>query len=70
MIIPPSEMPIDRYHHSAPRWWSKTSLRYYQDHGPAWVKLWLDDQIKPPTPDGAEVGLALDCYLTEGADAF
>jgi exodeoxyribonuclease VIII len=65
-------MPIQKYHgaYSLPKWWSKTSLRYYQKHGPAWTKLWLDDQIQPHVPDGADVGLALDCYLTEGAATF
>ena len=67
MII--QTLPIEEYHSSAPAWLSKTTLRYYEDNGPAWFKLYLDRQITPPKPGGVEQGLALDCLLTEnGAD--
>jgi hypothetical protein len=70
VIIPPEQLPIEQYHKSAPGWWSKTSLRYYQERGPAWTKLWLDGQVQAHKPEGVDAGLALDCYLTEGAEAF
>jgi len=70
MILPPSEMPIDRYHKGPPRWWSKTSLMNYKKYGPKWMGLYLQDQIRTERPDGALQGQALDCYLTEGAEAF
>jgi hypothetical protein len=69
-IIPASELPIEQYHRSAPAWLSKTTLRYFAENGAPWFKLFLDGQIKPPTPGGVEHGLALDCLLTEDAAAF
>lgn len=68
--ILPADLPISEYHAAKPRWWSKTTLRYLADNGPAWCKLWLDGAIQAPTPGGVEQGLALDCYLTEGAAEF
>lgn len=71
MILTAPELPIDRYHASAPAWLSKTSLRDYISHGPAWWKMaYLDGSIPRPTPGGAIQGLALDCLLTEGAESF
>lgn len=70
MIIPPSEISIERYHKGPPRWWSKTSLRNFQQYGPKWTRMYLSDEINTKRPDGALQGMALDCYLTEGVEAF
>lgn len=71
MILTPESLPIEEYHASAPAWLSKTTIRQFQDMGPAWWKLvHLDHLVKAPIPSGAEQGLALDCYLTEGVGAF
>jgi hypothetical protein len=70
MIIPASELPIERYHACAPRWWSKTSLRRFKDEGAPWTGMWLRGEVEPSTPDGVEQGLAIDCLLTEGAESF
>lgn len=70
MIIHASELSIEQYHASAPAWLSKTTLRYFQDNGAPWFKLYMDGQVKPATPGGVEQGLALDCLLTEDATAF
>ncbi len=75
MILPPSALPIDRYHAAAfnmdDRWLSKTSIRDFQEHGPAWWDLAYNQQeVERPTPDGVEQGLALDCFLTEGEAVF
>ncbi len=70
-IIPASELPIEQYHRSAPAWLSKTSIRDFQSYGPAWWRMaYLDRSIPRPKPGGVEQGLALDCLLTEGADAL
>jgi hypothetical protein len=70
-ILPPAAVPIGAYHDSVPQWLSKTSLRDYIDHGPAWWhKAYITKTLKRQTPEGAEQGLALDCYLTEGADTY
>lgn len=64
-------LPIAQYHNSVPTWLSKTSLRNYLDHGPAWWKLaYLDRSIEIPRPSGAKEGLALDALLTESQAAF
>lgn len=71
MILAPTELPIAEYHRSAPQWLSKTSLRDFRSHGPAWWKMaYIDHSIERPAPGGAEQGQALDCYLTEGAGAY
>jgi hypothetical protein len=70
VILSPDALPIEAYHSAAPDWFSKTSLRYFQDMGAPWLKLWLDGQVKPSTPKGVEQGLALDALLTEGPDAL
>lgn len=70
MIIPPAEMPIGKYHKSAPRWWSKSTLRLYQSMGAPWMGLYLQDLVEAPQPDGTEQGSALDCLLTEGLGTF
>lgn len=70
-IIPASELPIDRYHQCAPGWLSKTSLRDFIDHGPAWFyKAYIGKSIKREAPGGVEQGSALDCLMTEGKAAF
>lgn len=70
-LLTAAELPIAQYHASAPAWLSKTSLRDFIHHGPAWWKLaYLDKSIDRKRPDGAIQGAALDCYLTEGAEAF
>jgi hypothetical protein len=70
-ILPPTAMPIGAYHGSAPEWLSKTSIRDFLGHGPAWWhKAYIAKTVKKPTPDGVEQGLALDCLLTEGSDTF
>lgn len=70
-LLSPAELPIAQYHASAPAWLSKTSLRDFISHGPAWWKMaYLDKIIDRKRPDGAAQGSALDCYLTEGAAAF
>jgi hypothetical protein len=63
-------MPIDRYHKGPPRWWSKTSLRNFKECGPKWTGLYLRDEVYKKRPDGAIQGMALDCWLTEGAEEF
>ena len=69
--IPPSELSIGDYHAAAPRWLSKTSLRDYGEHGPAWWKLrYIDRAIPNKRPDGALQGMALDCLLTEGLEQY
>jgi hypothetical protein len=74
VIIPPDQLPIEAYHNGAsesPQWLSKTSIRDFQDMGPAWWKMaYIDRIIERPRPDGALQGLALDCYLTEGPEVF
>lgn len=70
MLIAPDALPIEQYHRSAPKWWSKTSLRYFEQNGAPWIKLWLDGQVQPRIPGGVEPGHALDCLLTEDAAAF
>ncbi len=71
MILGADELPIEEYHSSAPAWLSKTSLRDYISHGPKWwCGAYLARTIKRQRPDGALQGLALDCLLTEGDDAF
>lgn len=71
MIFTSTELPIEQYHASAPAWLSKTSLRDYISHGPAWWKLaYLDRTMERPSPGGALQGLALDCLLTEGMESF
>jgi hypothetical protein len=69
-ILAPEALSITDYHQAAlnenDRWFSKTSLRYFQDMGAPWFKLWLDKQVRPATPKGVEQGLALDALLTEG----
>lgn len=69
-IIPASELPIERYHASAPRWWSKTSLRRFREEGAPWTGMWLRGEVEPSTPDGVEQGMAIDCLLTEGAESL
>lgn len=70
-IIAASELPIEQYHKCAPTWLSKTSLRDFIDHKAAWFKkAYVTKSITKPTPGGVEQGLALDCFLTEGPDAF
>jgi hypothetical protein len=62
---------IEQYHNSVPAWLSKTSLRAYLDHGPAWWKLaYLDRSIEIPRPAGAKEGLAIDALLTESQADF
>lgn len=70
MIIPPDELSIEAYHSSAPAWLSKTTLRLYEEHGPAWFALYIKSLVKPPQPAGVEQGLALDCLLTEDGAGF
>lgn len=71
MIIPPSELPIADYHRSVPEWLSKTSLMDFKRMGPAWWRMaYLDRSIVRPRPGGAEQGAAIDCFLTEGAEAY
>jgi hypothetical protein len=70
-IITPDLLPIGQYHSGAPDWLSKTSIRDFMEHGPKWWQMaYLRKSIDRPTPDGALQGLALDCYLTEGAMSF
>jgi hypothetical protein len=69
-LLTPAALPIEQYHNSAPDWFSKTSLRYFQDMGAPWYKLWLDGKVKPSTPKGVEQGLALDALLTEGPESM
>lgn len=70
-IIPAAELPIDQYHSCAPEWLSKTSIKDFIKHGPAWwQKAYVLKSIERPIPEGVEQGSALDCYLTEGVDAF
>jgi DNA-binding transcriptional LysR family regulator len=70
-ILTPEELPIHQYHNGPIRWWSKTSLRNYQTMGAKWTKLaYIDRTIGMKRPDGAIQGLALDCWLTEGAESF
>ena len=69
-VIPPDRLPIEEYHRSAPTWFSKTSLRYFQENGAPWFKLWLDGKVKPDQPKGVEQGLALDALLTEGVESL
>ena len=69
MII--DNLPIREYHNAAPKYLSKTSIRDFAEHGPAWWNMsYLTRTLPKERPDGALQGLALDCYLTEGADAF
>jgi len=63
-------MPIQKYHMGPPRWWSKTSLRNFQQYGPKWMGKFLRDEVRTERPDGALQGMALDVYLTEGAEEF
>ena len=72
MILTPHQLPISEYHGAGgcPRWWSKTSLMNYKKYGPKWMGLYLQGQIHTERPDGALQGQAIDCYLTEGAEAF
>ena len=70
-ILSPFELPIELYHQSAPQWLSKTSIMDFRDHGPAWWKLvYLDGAFTKEAPGGAAQGSMLDCWLTEGEDAF
>lgn len=66
MLIPPTDLSIDEYHNSAPRWWSKTALMAYRKKGPAWFKRAFLGREPGLTkrPEGADTGLALDCRLT------
>ncbi len=65
------DLPLSLYHSAVPQWLSKTSLRDYDRHGPAWWKLaYLDRAIRRETPDGADQGTALDLLLTQGHEAF
>lgn len=66
-----TDISIEKYHKSAPNFLSKTTINHYRDNGPAWWKLaHLDRCIEIPRPDGAVQGLAIDCLLTEGQEAF
>jgi hypothetical protein len=71
-LYTPEQISITDYHQSVTAGWlSKTSIRDFCEHGPAWWKMaYLDKTISKPTPDGAVQGLALDCLLTEGTDAY
>lgn len=70
MIIPPHACTIADYHTSSPAWFSKTTLRLFDEMGAPWFKLWLDGKVVKPHPKGADQGLALDALLTEGRDAL
>lgn len=66
-----SDLPITEYHSSVPQWLSKTSLKHFIEYGPKWWRLaYLERTIPIPEPGGAAQGLALDCWLTEGPEAF
>lgn len=71
MILAPEQLPIADYHNSAPRYWSKTALKDLAAKGPKWVYgAYITKEIKRERPGGALQGLALDCLLTEGDEAF
>jgi hypothetical protein len=70
VIIPPHACTITDYHNSAPAWFSKTTLRLFDEMGAPWFRLWLDGEVEKPHPKGADQGLALDALLTEGRDAL
>ena len=70
MIIAPEALSITDYHASAPQWFSKTTLRMFDEMGAPWFRLWLDGKVEKPHPKGADQGLALDALLTEGRDAL
>lgn len=66
-----TRLTIEEYHAACPRYLSKTTLRDYEDHGPAWWHaVHIAKTIRKPRPGGAAQGLALDCLLTEGNAAF
>lgn len=70
-ILTPDQLPISVYHSSAPAWLSKTSIMDYIVHGPAWWNLaYIQRQPVRSTPDGVLQGNMLDCYLTEGEEAY
>lgn len=74
MILTPDQMPIGLYHgaEGAPRWLSKTSLNKYKTMGPKWwKKAYIDSpRLVQKRPAGATEGMAIDTYLTEGAESF
>lgn len=73
MIIASENLDINEYHRAAfgaKRWFSKTTLRYFESNGAPWFKLFLDGQVTPKIPAGIEQGHALDCLLTENAKDF
>ena len=71
MIIPSDQLSIGAYHSSCPQWLSKTTLMDFRRMGPAlWKLTHLDRTVTKERPGGADQGLALDCYLTEGPEAF
>ena len=70
-ILNSFELPIEIYHQAAPQWLSKTSIMDFRNRGPAWWKLnYLDGQIIKEAPGGAAQGSMIDCWLTEGEEAF
>lgn len=70
-LLTPAELPINQYHNSVPEYLSKTSIKNFIECGPAWWrKAYLDKSIEIKRPAGALQGSALDCYLTEGSQAF
>ena len=71
MIIPPEDLPIANYHNACPLFLSKTSIRNFQEYGPAfWKMAYLEKSIEIPKPGGTEQGSALDCLMTEGESVF
>ena len=72
MLIHPSNLSIDAYHSSAPKWLSKSSILDFRKHGPQWwnMRYLLDIIPKDEPTDAMEQGNALDCMLTEPEGAF
>ncbi len=69
MII--CDLSIQDYHSSCPEFLSKTTIRDYQTHGPAWFKMvHIDKTLAKKVPGGVEQGSAIDCWLTEGEATY